>query len=146
MQVGVRSPRPGAWRFALLGAAFSPASGDAGDGSPPKNRRPLRRNLLPSCPHWPRGNASMRTSRITSRLVVPTGRPPSAGPSGNGRGPATAWVLTGLVTGLVLLLGGCGTGDGNVSSTRTSTERSGTRPAPSVTESPSAAAPPTRRT
>jgi hypothetical protein len=47
-----------------------------------------------------------------------------------------ARVLAGLVTGLVLLLGGCGTGDGGVSATRSSTERSGTRPAPSGTELP----------
>jgi hypothetical protein len=56
-------------------------------------------------------------------------------------------VLAGLVVGLVLLLGGCGTGDGDISATRTSTERSGTRPAPSDTESPSeTTTPPTRPT
>jgi hypothetical protein len=64
----------------------------------------------------------MRTSWMTSRPIAPV------------------W----LVMGLVLLLGGCGTGDGNVSATRSSTERSGTRPAPSATEPPSeTATPPT---
>lgn len=87
----------------------------------------------------------MRTSRMASRPIVPASRNPSAGPSVTGRGAAKARVLAGLVMGLVLLLGGCGTGDGNVSSTRTSTERSGTRPAPSVTEAPSETATPTTR-
>jgi hypothetical protein len=87
----------------------------------------------------------MRTSRMTSRPIVPASRNPGAGPSVIGRGAGEARILAGLVMGLVLLLGGCGTGDGNVSSTRTSTERSGSRPAPSVTESPSETAMPTTR-
>jgi hypothetical protein len=87
----------------------------------------------------------MRTSRMASRSIVPASRNLGTGPSVTGRGAAKARVLAGLVMGLVLLLGGCGTGDGNVSSTRTSTERSGTRPAPSVTESPSETATPTTR-
>jgi hypothetical protein len=87
----------------------------------------------------------MRTLRMASRPIVPASRNLGTGPSVTGRGAAKARVLAGLVMGLVLLLGGCGTGDGNVSSTRTSTERSGTRPAPSVTESPSETATPTTR-
>jgi hypothetical protein len=87
----------------------------------------------------------MRTSRMTSRPIVPASRNPGAGPSVIGRGAGEARILAGLVMGLVLLLGGCGTGDGNVSSTRTSTERSGSRPAPTVTESPSETATPTTR-
>jgi hypothetical protein len=78
----------------------------------------------------------MRTSRMASRSIMPARGNLGTGPSVTGRGAAKARVLAGLVMGLVLLLGGCGTGDGNVSSTRTSTERSGTRPAASVTESP----------
>jgi hypothetical protein len=48
----------------------------------------------------------------------------------------TAWLLAGLVLGLVLGLAGCGAGGGSDSATRPTTERSGTRPAPSGTESP----------
>jgi hypothetical protein len=48
----------------------------------------------------------------------------------------TAWLLAGLVAGLVLGLSGCGAGGGSDSATRTTTERSGTRPIPSATESP----------
>jgi hypothetical protein len=48
----------------------------------------------------------------------------------------TAWLLTGLLLSLVLGLIGCGTG-GSDSATRPSTERSGTRPEPSGTESSS---------
>jgi hypothetical protein len=86
----------------------------------------------------------MRTSWMTPRPIAPTRGNPGAGLSVRGRGAGEARVLTGLVMGLVLLLGGCGTGDGDISATRTSTERSGTRPAPSGTESPSeTATPPT---
>jgi hypothetical protein len=81
---------------------------------------------------------------MTSRPIVPATRNQSAGPSVTGRGRGTAWFLAGLVVGLVLL-GGCGTGDGDISSTRTSTERSGTRPAASGTEAPSETATPSTR-
>ena len=87
----------------------------------------------------------MRTSRMTSRPIVLARRNQRAGPSGGGRRAARAWVLAGLLMGLVLLLSGCGAGDGDLSSTRTSTERSGTRPAPSGTEAPSETAAPTTR-
>jgi hypothetical protein len=53
------------------------------------------------------------------------------------RRTTTAWLLAGLVLSLVLGLTGCGAGGGSDSATRPSTERSGTRPAPSGTESPS---------
>jgi hypothetical protein len=49
-----------------------------------------------------------------------------------------------LVLGLVLGLAGCGAGNGSDSATRPTTERSGTRPAPSGTESPSQTTEPTR--
>ena len=87
----------------------------------------------------------MRTSRMVSRSIMAARRNLGTGPSVTGRGAAKAHILAGLVMGLVLLLGGCGPGDGNLSSTRTSTERSGTRPAPSVTEAPSETATPTTR-
>jgi hypothetical protein len=48
-----------------------------------------------------------------------------------------ARLLAGLVLSLALGLSGCGAGGGSGSATRPSTERSGTRPAPSGTESPS---------
>lgn len=69
----------------------------------------------------------MRTSRKVSRL----------GPLVLGRRAARAWLLAGLVLGLVLGLGGCDAGGGGESATRPTTDRSGTRPAPSVTELPS---------
>jgi hypothetical protein len=47
------------------------------------------------------------------------------------------WLLAGLVLGLVLWLSGCGRGDSGESATRPSTERSGTRTTPSVSELPS---------
>ena len=49
----------------------------------------------------------------------------------------TAWLLAGLMLSLVLGLTGCGAGGGSDSATRPTTERSGTRPEPSGTESPS---------
>jgi hypothetical protein len=55
------------------------------------------------------------------------------------RRSTTAWLLAGLVLSLALGLSGCGAGGGSDSATRPSTERSGTRPAPSGTESPSEA-------
>jgi hypothetical protein len=79
----------------------------------------------------------MRTSRKVSRL----------GPLVLGRRAARAWLLAGLVLGLVLGLGGCDAGGGGESATRPTTDRSGTRPAPSVTELPSVTVtPPTRST
>ena len=47
----------------------------------------------------------------------------------------TAWLLAGLVLSLALGLTGCDAGGGSDSATRTTTERSGTLPAPSRTES-----------
>jgi hypothetical protein len=82
----------------------------------------------------------MRTSRTMSRRIVPASRNRPVAPLILGRGAGRAWVLAGLVLGLVLWLSGCGAGDGSESATRPSTERSGTRPAPSVTEAPSVTA------
>ena len=45
-----------------------------------------------------------------------------------------AWLVAGLVLGLVVWLGGCDVGGEGGSAARTSTDRSGTLPAPSVTE------------
>ena len=63
------------------------------------------------------------------------------GPASGTRHPwapaTTAWLLAGLVLSLVLGLSGCGAGGGSGSASRPSTERSGTRPGPSGTESPS---------
>ena len=67
----------------------------------------------------------MWTSWPTSRPVARAGR---------------TWLLAGLVLGLVLWLSGCGRGDGGESATRPSTERSGTRTTPSVSELPSVTA------
>jgi hypothetical protein len=78
----------------------------------------------------------MQTSWRLSRRIAPDTRDRRVGSSIPGRRATRAWLLAGLVLGLVLL-NGCGTGDGGESATRPSTERSGTRPAPSATESPS---------
>jgi hypothetical protein len=89
----------------------------------------------------------MRTSWMISRRIAPDSRDRRAGSSVRGPGAVGAWLLAGLVLGLVLLLNGCGTGGGGESATRPSTERSGTRPPPSVTESASVTATaPTRPT
>jgi hypothetical protein len=78
----------------------------------------------------------MRTSWLLRGIVsatrdrqVETGTP--------WRRATTAWLLAGLVLSLVLGLTGCGAGGGSDSATRPTTERSGTRPAPSGTESAS---------
>jgi hypothetical protein len=79
----------------------------------------------------------MRTSWMLSRPVVSAagGRRVEAGIPGCRT--TTAWLLAGLVLSLALGLSGCGAGGGSDSATRSTTERSGTRPAPSGTESPS---------
>jgi hypothetical protein len=78
----------------------------------------------------------MRTSWMLSRRIVSATR--DRRESGiRRRRTTTAWLLAGLALSLVLGLTGCGAGGGSDSATRPSTERSGTRPAPSRTESPS---------
>ena len=79
----------------------------------------------------------MRMSRMASRPITPTSRDRRLGPLVLGRRAARAGLLAGLVIGLAVGLSGCGAGGGGESATRPSTERSGTRPAPSVTGSPS---------
>jgi len=91
----------------------------------PRLSRPIRR--------W----SSMRTFWMVSRRMVSATRNRRAEPSTSGRRTTTAWLLAGLVLSLVLALSGCGAGGGSDSATRPSTERSGTRPDPSGTESPS---------
>jgi len=101
----------------------------------------------------------MRTSWMISRRVVPASRDRRVAPLILGRRAGRAWFSAGLVLGLSLWLSGCGAGDGSESATRPSTERSGTRPAPSVTEpsvtataptgptrTPTSVEPPTSRT
>jgi hypothetical protein len=89
----------------------------------------------------------MQTSWRTSRRIAPDTGDRRAGSSFLGHGVVRAWLLAGLVLGLVLLPSGCGAGGGGESATRPTTERSGTRPPPSVTESPSVTATaPTRPT
>jgi hypothetical protein len=78
----------------------------------------------------------MRTSWMLSRRIVSATRDRRE-PGICRRRTTTAWLLAGLVLSLVLGLTGCGAGGGSDSATRPSTERSGTRPAPSGTESPS---------
>jgi hypothetical protein len=79
----------------------------------------------------------MRTSWLLSRPIVSATRDRRVEPGIPGRRTTTAGLLAGLVLSLVLGLTGCGAGDGSDSATRPTTERSGTRPAPSGTESPS---------
>jgi hypothetical protein len=78
----------------------------------------------------------MRTSWMLSRRIVSATRDRRE-PGIRRRRTTTAWLLAGLVLSLVLGLTGCGAGGGSDSATRPTTERSGTRPAPSGTESPS---------
>jgi hypothetical protein len=78
----------------------------------------------------------MRTSWMLSRRIVSATRDRQVGTGTPGRRATTAWLLAGLVLSLVLGLTGCGAGGGSDSATRPTTERSGTRPAPSGTESP----------
>jgi hypothetical protein len=93
--------------------------------APPRLPRPIRR--------W----SSMRTSWMLSRRMVSATRNRRGEPGTSGRRTTTAGLLAGLVLSLVLALSGCGAGGGSDSATRPSTERSGTRPDPSGTESPS---------
>jgi hypothetical protein len=79
----------------------------------------------------------MRTSWMLSRRMVSATRNRRGEPGTSGRRTTTAWLLAGLVLSLVLALSGCGAGGGSDSATRPSTDRSGTRPDPSGTESPS---------
>ena len=80
----------------------------------------------------------MRMTWMLSRRIMSASRDRRVEPGIRRRRTTTAWLLAGLVLSLVLGLSGCGAGgDGSDSATRPSTERSGTRPAPSGTESPS---------
>jgi hypothetical protein len=79
----------------------------------------------------------MRTSSMRSRPFMSATGDRRLEPGFPGRRATRTWLLTGLVLGLVLGLNGCGAGGGSDSATRPTTERSGTRPEPSGTESPS---------
>ena len=79
----------------------------------------------------------MRTSWMLPRTMVSATRNRHVEPGTLGRRTTSAWLLAGIVLSLVLGLSGCGAGGGGDSATRSTTERSGTRPAPSGTESPS---------
>ena len=79
----------------------------------------------------------MRTFWMLSRPILPATSDQRVEPGSPGRRPTTPWLLAGLVLSLVLGLSGCGGGGGSDSATRPTTERSGTRPGPSGTESPS---------
>jgi hypothetical protein len=79
----------------------------------------------------------MRTSWLLSRRIVSATRDRRVEPGIRRRRSTTAWLLAGLVLSLVLGLSGCGAGGGSDSAARSTTERSGTRPEPSGTESPS---------
>ena len=85
----------------------------------------------------------MWTSWMLSRRIVSATRDRRE-PGIRRRRTTTAWLLAGLVLSLVLGLTGCGSGGGSGSATRPTTERSGTRPAPSGTEAPSETTEPTR--
>ena len=77
----------------------------------------------------------MRMSWMLSRRIPPAtrDRDQRLGASVVGRRAGRAGFLAGLVLVLVLGLSSCGAGDGDDSATRPTTERSGTRPDPSVT-------------
>jgi hypothetical protein len=78
----------------------------------------------------------MPTSWRLSRRMVSAPRDRGGEAGTPGRRTITAWVLAGLVAGLILGLAGCGAGGESDSATRPTTDRSGTRPEPSGTESP----------
>jgi hypothetical protein len=78
----------------------------------------------------------MRTCWMLSRRIMSPTRDRWVKPGIPGRRATTAWLLAGLVLSLVLGFTGCGAGGGSDSATRPTTERSGTRPEPSGTESP----------
>ena len=79
----------------------------------------------------------MHTSWMPSRRTVSATRNQRVEPGILERRTTTARLLAGLALSLVLGLTGCGTGGGSDSATQPTTERSGTRPAPSGTESAS---------
>jgi hypothetical protein len=79
----------------------------------------------------------MRVSWMLARPIMTATRDRRVEPGIPGRHAASAWLLAGLVVSLVLGFTGCGAGGGSDSAARPTTERSGTRPAPSGTESPS---------
>jgi hypothetical protein len=81
----------------------------------------------------------MRASWMLSRPIGSATRGRRVEPGIPGRHAATAWLPAGLVLSLVLGLASCGAGGGGDSAARPTTERSGTRPAPSGTESASEA-------
>ena len=74
---------------------------------------------------------------MLSRPMVSATRDRRVAPGTPGRRATHGMAPAGLVLSLVLALSGCGAGGGSDSATRPSTERSGTRPTPSGTESPS---------
>jgi hypothetical protein len=77
----------------------------------------------------------MRMSWMLSRRIPPATRDRDRRPGASvlGRRAGRSGLLAGLVLVLVLGLSSCGAGDGDDSATRPTTERSGTRPDPSVT-------------
>jgi hypothetical protein len=76
-------------------------------------------------------------SWMLSRRIVSATKDRRVEPGIRRRRTTPASLLAGIVLSLVLGLSGCGAGGGSDEATRPSTERSGTRPAPSGTESPS---------
>jgi hypothetical protein len=79
----------------------------------------------------------VRTSWRLSRPIGSATRGRRVEPGTPGRRTTRPWLLAGLVLSLALGLSGCGAGDQSDSATRPTTDRSGTRPGPSGTESPS---------
>jgi hypothetical protein len=78
----------------------------------------------------------MRRSWMLSPRILPLTRDRGGEPGIAGRRTITAWLLAALMLGLVLGLTGCGAGGESDSAARPTTERSGTRPEPTGTESP----------
>ena len=79
----------------------------------------------------------MRTSWMLWRRIVSAPRDRGGEAGISGCRAITAWLLAGLVLVLALGLSACGANGGSDSATRSTTERSGTRPQPSGTEQPS---------
>src|SRR4029450_6396388 len=140
-----RNPRGGRARCRT---EFSPALGDAADGSWPKNgRRRLPGVVPPPAPADPEVGV-MRTCCVPAARLPPAARARDRplGASILGRRACGAWLLAGLMVGLALGLSGCGAGGGGGPAARPDpsvTATAPTRPTRTSTSTPTPTRTPT---